>query len=242
MRWGFAISAIAQTGQSDAIHSPEAWARMVVRVTNPAAWSTAVVCRVAISCWPSVLRTISSPVDTGAYRKLRSPSPGRPPRMVAVNDFSGLTSSACALAKAEASAATDSLDRCMNRLRRQDVEAHRPRLGTLASHPMANRLLGVLRHPRPDLALRPLVVEKCFAGVAEERCELGPRVRRAHIDNPDGFNARPRRLGHDEVRDLAGLNAAPELLFRRHQNGEIERVHRNSDLDPFAAAGDDGEH
>src|SRR5262245_9224582 len=31
--------------------------------------------------------------------------------MVAVNDFSGLTSSACALAKAEASAATDSLDR-----------------------------------------------------------------------------------------------------------------------------------
>src|SRR5262245_36914017 len=38
-------------------------------------------------------------------------SADRPPRMVAVNDFSGLTSSACALAKAEASAATDSLDR-----------------------------------------------------------------------------------------------------------------------------------
>ena len=52
MRWGFAISVIGQTGQSEAIHSPEAWASMVVRFTKPAAWSTAVVCTVAISCCP----------------------------------------------------------------------------------------------------------------------------------------------------------------------------------------------
>ena len=44
--------------------------------------------------------------------------PARPVRMVAVSDFSGLTSSACALARAEASAATVSLDRGMGGLRR----------------------------------------------------------------------------------------------------------------------------
>jgi ERF superfamily len=42
---------------------------------------------------------------------VRSPSPGRPVRIIAVRDFSGLMSSACALAKAEASAATVSLER-----------------------------------------------------------------------------------------------------------------------------------
>jgi hypothetical protein len=36
MRWGLAVSAIAQTGQSDAIHSPEAWASVVVKLTMPA--------------------------------------------------------------------------------------------------------------------------------------------------------------------------------------------------------------
>jgi len=39
--------AIAQTGQSEAIHSPEACANMVVKLTMPAAWSTAVVWTVA---------------------------------------------------------------------------------------------------------------------------------------------------------------------------------------------------
>src|SRR5262245_50082337 len=119
--------------------------------------------------------------------------------MIAVNDFSGLTSSACALARAEASAATDSLDRCMGGLRRQNVEAHRPRFRSLCPHPMPDRLLGVLRHQRLELALRALMVEKGFPGVAEERCELGPRVRRAHIDNADGLNAGARRLGIDQM-------------------------------------------
>jgi hypothetical protein len=43
MRWGLAVSATGQTGQSEAIHSPEAWASMVVKLTIPAAWSIAVV-------------------------------------------------------------------------------------------------------------------------------------------------------------------------------------------------------
>src|SRR6516164_3465433 len=106
----------------------------------------AVVCKVAISCCPSVLRTISSPLESGAYRKLRSPSPARPVRMVAVRDFSGLTSSACALASAEASAATDSLDRGMDGLRLQDVEAHRARFRTFGAHSMPDRFSGIFRH------------------------------------------------------------------------------------------------
>src|SRR5215471_8897253 len=162
--------------------------------------------------------------------------------MVAVSDFSGLMSSAWALAKAEASAATDSLDRGMVRLRLQHIKTHRPRSRALGPHAMADRLLGILRHESLELALRAFVVEKRTPGIAKERRELRPRIRRTHIDDADGLDARSWRLGHDEVRDFAGLNAAPKLLFRRHQNGEIERVHWYGDLDPFAAAGDDGEH
>src|SRR5215510_13869921 len=126
----------------------------------------AVVCKVAISCWPSVLRTMSRPLASGAYRKLRSPSPGRPVRMVAVSDFSGLTSSAWALAKAEASAATVSLDRDMGCLRLQHIKAHRARFRALGSHAVPNCLLGILGHQGFELALRALVVEKSLPGVA----------------------------------------------------------------------------
>src|SRR5215813_7803684 len=186
MRWGLAVSAIGHTGQSEAIHSPEAWASVVVKLTMPALWSMAVVCKVAISCCPSVLRTMSSPLASGAYRKLRSPSPGRPVRMVAVSDFSGLISSACALAKADASAATVSLDRGMGRLRLQHIKAHRPRFRPLGFHPMPDGLLGILRHQGFELAFGPFVVEKGVPGVAEERGELRPGIRRAHIDDADG--------------------------------------------------------
>jgi hypothetical protein len=46
--------------------------------------------------------------------------------MVATSDFSGLVSSACALANAAAKQAMDSLDRCMAALRDEEVEAHGP--------------------------------------------------------------------------------------------------------------------
>src|SRR5215471_17548304 len=162
--------------------------------------------------------------------------------MVAVSDFSGLMSSTWAFAKAEASAATDSLDRGMGGLPLQHIKAHRPRARALGPHPMADRLLGVVRHQGFELALRAFVVEKGFSRVAEERGELRPGIRRAHIDDADGLDARPRRLGIDEVGRFAGLHAAPELLFRRDQDAEIEWVHGDCDLYPFAATGDDGEH
>src|SRR6516165_319697 len=118
--------------------------------------------------------------------------------MVAVSDFSGLTSSAWALAKAEASAATVSLDRGMGCLRLQHIKAHRPRFRALCSDAVPDGLLGILRHQGFELAFRPFVVEKGASGVAEECSELRPRIRRAHIDDADGLDARPRRLGIDE--------------------------------------------
>src|SRR5262249_11923040 len=142
--------------------------------------------------------------------------------MVAVSDFSGLTSSAWALAKAEASAATVSLDRGMGSLRLQHIKAHRPRFRALGFHAVPDGLLVILGHQGFELAFGPFVVEKGAPGAAEERGELRPGIRRAHIDDADCFDARPRWLGIDEMGPLAELHAAPELLFRRDQNAEIK--------------------
>src|SRR5262249_23869947 len=156
-----------------------------------------------------------------------------------VNDFSGLTSSAWALAKAEASAATVSLDRGTGCLHLQHIKAHRPRFRALGSHAVSDRLLGILGHQGSELAFGSFVVEKGTPGVAEERRELRPGIGRAHIDDTDGLDARTRRLGQDEVGDFARLYTAPEFLFRRHEDAEIKWVHVNRDLHPLAAAGDD---
>src|SRR6516162_6078595 len=117
--------------------------------------------------------------------------------MVAVSDFSGLMSSACALAKAEASAATVSLDRGMGCLYLQHIKAHRPRFRALGLHAVPDGLPGILRHQRFELAFRPFVVEKGAPGVAEQRGELGPGIRGAHINDADGLDTGPRRLGID---------------------------------------------
>src|SRR6516165_9163382 len=162
--------------------------------------------------------------------------------MVAVSDFSGLTSSAWALAKAEASAATVSLDRGMGGLDLQRVKAYSPRFRALCFHPVPNGLLGILGHQGFELAFGPFVVEKGLPGLAEERGELRPGVRRAHIDDADRLDTRARRLGVDQAGRFARLHAAPEFLFRRHEDAEIKWIHGNCDLHPFAATGDDGEH
>src|SRR4029453_5588482 len=133
--------------------------------------------------------------------------------MVAVSDFSGLTSSTWALAKAEANAATDSLDRRMAGLRLQQIKAHCSRFRALGFHAVPDGLPGVLGHQGFELGLGPFVGEKGGPGVAEQRGELGPGIRRAHIDDAGCLDARPRRLSIDEMRRLAGLHAPPEFLF-----------------------------
>src|SRR5262249_26235486 len=103
--------------------------------------------------------------------------PGRPVGIVAVSDFSGLVSSAWALAKAEANAATVSLERGTGCLRLQHIKTHRARFRSLCSHPMPDRLLGVLGNEVLELALCSLVVEEGSARIAKQRRELRPGVR-----------------------------------------------------------------
>src|SRR4051794_33383496 len=117
------------------------------------------------------------------------------PLIVAVRDFSGLTSSDCALAKAQASAATESLDRGMSGLRREYVETHCARFGTLGSQAMPDCFLGVLRHQSLELVLGPLMIEEGVAGGPEQSGKLRPGVGRAHVDDADRLNAGTRRLG-----------------------------------------------
>src|SRR5580700_10187258 len=134
--------------------------------------SIAVVCTVAISCLPSAFRTISSPLESEAYRKVRSPSLGNGDRMVAVSDFSGLVSSACALASAAAMVPMDSLDRCMVGLLGDKVEAHRSGFRALRPDAMPGCFPGVLGHETFEFGLGPLMVEKSLPRGAEHAGKL----------------------------------------------------------------------
>src|SRR5216684_5928553 len=125
----------------------------------PVAASMAVVWTIAICCWPKALRIMSSPLDKGAYRKVRAPSPGRSVPIVPTSDFSGFESSDCALASAAASAAIDSLDRCMGGLRFQDVEAHGAGFGAACSDAVTDALLGILGQQGLGFGLGPFVFD-----------------------------------------------------------------------------------
>src|SRR5215467_6404029 len=103
--------------------------------------------------------------------------------MVAVSDFSGLTSSAWALASAEARAATDSLDRGMGSVRLEHIKAYGARFRALPPHSMPDGLPGILGHQGLELASRPLMVGEGLSGVAEQRCEFCPGIRGTHIDD-----------------------------------------------------------
>src|ERR1700674_5543982 len=102
---------------------------------------------------------MSRPLEGGAYRKVRAPSPGLSAPIVATSDFSGFESSDCALASAAASAAIDSLDRCMGRLRFEDVEADGPVLRAAGPNAVTGPLLGVFREERLELSLGALVLD-----------------------------------------------------------------------------------
>src|ERR1700724_2717624 len=134
--------------------------------------------------------------------------------MVAETDFSGLVSSACALASAAAMAPMDSLDLCMAGLRVEKIETHRAGLRSLGPNPMSDRFLGVLRHQALQLSLGFFVVHERLAGRSEHGGKLGPGIGRAHVDNPHSLDPRPRWLDAEEARGLAALNAAPELFLR----------------------------
>jgi hypothetical protein len=66
IRWGELVSLTGQTGQSEAIHSPEACTKSVASRIWPHARSIAVVWTLAISCRPRLLLTISRPLASEA--------------------------------------------------------------------------------------------------------------------------------------------------------------------------------
>src|SRR5580658_7002208 len=113
--------------------------------------------------------------------------------MVAVSDFSGLASSACALASAAAIAPIVSLDRCMARLPIKKIEADRAGFRALGPNPVAGGFLGVLGHQsfQPDLG--SLMFEEGGAGRAEQACDFGPGIGFAHVDDLHRFDSRHRR-------------------------------------------------
>src|SRR5262249_49949365 len=185
---------------------------------------------------------MSRPLDSGAYRKVRSPSRGKGDRIVATSDFSGLVSSACALASAAAMVPMDSLERCMAALHAQDIKAHRTGFGSFGSNTVSDRFLGVLGHMRLEFRLGILVLEVSFAGAPKHASELRPGIGGAHVDDPYRFDPRAGRLEAKQSRRLATLNAAPELFLGREQEMLVEGIGRDADLHPLAASGDNRKH
>jgi hypothetical protein len=137
-------------------------------------------------------------------------------------------------------AATESLKRGMGRLRLRRSKLTAPDRERFAGTPcptasLASSGISALSSPLARSWWRKVlrVLRKSAANCAQEFDALISTMRMA---------SRPRWLAIDQVRRFAGLHTAPELLFRRHQNAEIERVHGDRDLDPFAASSGDREH
>src|SRR5664280_1704991 len=127
--------------------------------------------------------------------------------MVAVSDFSGLVSSACALASAAAIAPMVLLDRCIARLHgAQQIKTDRPRFGPLGANSMAEGFLGILRHQDFEFRFGPLMVQEGRAGLTEHPRQFGPGIGCGHVDDPYRCDPRPWRLGPVEARGLTTLH------------------------------------
>src|SRR5262249_16145636 len=107
---------------------------------------------------------------------------------------------------------------------------------------MSDRLLCVVGNEVLELALCSLVVEEGAAHIAKQRRELRPGIRRTHVDDTNGVDARAWRPAIDYRGTFTCLDAAPEFLFGRNQQAEIERVHGDGDFYPLAAASNDGQN
>src|SRR6516165_502576 len=94
---------------------------------------------------------------------------------------------------------------------------------------MADRLFGVLRHQCFQFRLGPLMIQERLPGAAEQPGEFGPRIRRAHVNDPNRLDPGLRRLDTKEVRGLATLDTAPELAFCSDNEVLIEWIGMGGD-------------
>src|SRR5450759_351754 len=145
--------------------------------------------------------------------------------MVAVSDFSGLVSSACALASAAAKAPMVSLEWCMAVLHgAQQIKTDRPGFGPLGADAMAEGFLGILRHQDFEFGFGPFMVQEGRASLAKHPRQFGPGIGCAHIDDPHRRDPGPWCFGAEQARGLTILNAPPELLFCRQQQMLVEAI------------------
>src|SRR5690242_15687551 len=96
--------------------------------------------------------------------------------MVPTSDFSGLISSAWALASAAAITPIDSLDLCTPGLRGQNVKAHRSRFRTFGADAVPDCLFCILWHEPFELSLGILMLKVGLSGALENAGELRPGV------------------------------------------------------------------
>src|SRR5262249_41582055 len=127
--------------------------------------------------------------------------------MAATSDFSGLVSSACALASAAAMVPMDSLQRCMAALHAQDIKAHRTGFGSFGPDAMGDCFLGALGHKGLELRLGILMLEVSLARAPKHTREFRPGIGCAHVNDPHRFDPRAGRLDSKQSRGLAILNA-----------------------------------
>src|SRR6516225_7479554 len=99
-------------------------------------------------------------------------TPGPSDRSVATSDFSGLISSAWALASAAAIVPIVSLVRCTVSLHLEQIEADGTRLRTSGPDAVADGFLGILRHQRFQLGLRSFMVQTGLPCAAEQAGKL----------------------------------------------------------------------
>src|SRR5579863_6974006 len=100
--------------------------------------------------------------------------------MVADNDFSGLTSSGWALARAAARLPIEGLERCTAILRPQEVKTDGARLGAFTPHPMTDGLLGVLWHQALEFRFGLFVFQVGRACSGKDRGKLRPGIGGGH--------------------------------------------------------------
>jgi putative salt-induced outer membrane protein YdiY len=77
---------------------------------------------------------------------------------------------------------------------REKIEADRTGLGAFGTKPMADRFPGVFRHQGFQFGPGFFVLEKSVAGRPKYGGELGPGIRRAHVDDAHRLDARSRPL------------------------------------------------
>src|SRR5580704_7217222 len=159
--------------------------------------------------------------------------------MVPTRDFSGLTSSICALARAAARLAMPSLDRCMIILRLEEVEADGAGFRALGPYTVTDRLMRVLRHQLFEFGLGLFVLGMGRFGAGKNAGEFRPCIRGSHVDHSYRIDPGFRWLQAEQARALARFHATPELPFRGHDEMLVERVGMDLDLNPLAAAGND---